>query len=88
MNDLFTLFTSRLQAAGVEAIVTGSVAAMFYGEPRLTHSRVVARARRSMRRARGARPRYPAHSAHTSRSSKNPLHHVSTTRVHWSASCT
>jgi hypothetical protein len=37
MNDLFTLFTSRLQAAGVEAVVTGSVAAMFYGEPRLTH---------------------------------------------------
>lgn len=37
MNDLFTLFTSRLNAAGIDAIVTGSVAAMLYGEPRLTH---------------------------------------------------
>lgn len=37
MNDLFTLFTSRLDAAGIEAVVTGSVAAMLYGEPRLTH---------------------------------------------------
>ncbi|MEX1366673.1 MAG: hypothetical protein AB1Z98_26340 [Nannocystaceae bacterium] len=37
MNDLFTLFTSRLEAAGIEAVITGSVAAMFYGEPRLTH---------------------------------------------------
>ena len=37
MNDLFTLFTSRLADAGVEAVVTGSVAAMLYGEPRLTH---------------------------------------------------
>lgn len=37
MNDLFTLFTSRLEAAGIEAIVTGSVAAMLYGDPRLTH---------------------------------------------------
>ena len=37
MDDLFLLFTARLQAAGVEAMVTGSVAAMIYGEPRLTH---------------------------------------------------
>ncbi len=37
MSDLFTLFTSRLEAAGIDAIVTGSVAAMLYGEPRLTH---------------------------------------------------
>ncbi|MCX4244013.1 nucleotidyl transferase AbiEii/AbiGii toxin family protein [Paraliomyxa miuraensis] len=37
MNDLFTLFTSRLDAAGIETVVTGSVAAMLYGEPRLTH---------------------------------------------------
>lgn len=37
MNDLFTLFTSRFAEAGVEAVVTGSVAAMLYGEPRLTH---------------------------------------------------
>ena len=37
MNDLFTLFTSRFEAAGIDAVVTGSVAAMIYGEPRLTH---------------------------------------------------
>ena len=37
VNDLFTLFTSRLDAAGIDAIITGSVAAMLYGEPRLTH---------------------------------------------------
>lgn len=37
MNDLFTLFTSRLAAAGIDFVVTGSVAAMLYGEPRLTH---------------------------------------------------
>ncbi len=37
MIDLFTLFTSRLDAAGVNAVITGSVAAMLYGEPRLTH---------------------------------------------------
>lgn len=37
MNDLFTLFTSRLEAAGIDFVVTGSVAAMLYGEPRLTH---------------------------------------------------
>lgn len=37
MNELFKLFTSRLEAAGIEAIITGSVAATFYGEPRLTH---------------------------------------------------
>jgi hypothetical protein len=37
MDDLFGLFTNRLDAAGVEAMVTGSVAAMVYGEPRLTN---------------------------------------------------
>jgi hypothetical protein len=36
-EDLFTLFTSRLASAGIDAVVTGSVAAMLYGEPRLTH---------------------------------------------------
>jgi hypothetical protein len=36
-EDLFTLFTSRFASAGVDAVVTGSVAAMLYGEPRLTH---------------------------------------------------
>ena len=33
MNDLFTLFTSPFEAAGIDAVVTGSVAAMLYGEP-------------------------------------------------------
>lgn len=37
MNDLFTLFAARLAGAGIDAVVTGSVAAMLYGEPRLTH---------------------------------------------------
>jgi len=37
MNDLFTLFTSRLEAARIDFVITGSVAAMLYGEPRLTH---------------------------------------------------
>lgn len=37
MNDLFTLFTARLDAAGIGYVVTGSVASMVYGEPRLTH---------------------------------------------------
>lgn len=31
------MFTSRLDAAGIAYMVTGSVAAMVYGEPRLTH---------------------------------------------------
>jgi hypothetical protein len=35
--DLFTLFTLRLDAAGIDYMVTGSVASMVYGEPRLTH---------------------------------------------------
>jgi hypothetical protein len=37
MDDLFTLFTTRLHVAGIEFIVTGSVAAMVYGEQRPTH---------------------------------------------------
>lgn len=37
MTELFTLFTSRLAAAGIEAIVTGSAATILYGEPRMTH---------------------------------------------------
>ena len=32
MNDLFTLFTARLDAAGIVYMATGSVAAMVYGE--------------------------------------------------------
>ncbi|MEM9081356.1 MAG: hypothetical protein AAGC74_11765 [Verrucomicrobiota bacterium] len=35
--NLFLLFTRPLEAAGVGYMVTGSVAAMIYGEPRLTH---------------------------------------------------
>ena len=37
MDDLFTLFTTRLHVAGIEFMVTGSVASMVYGEPRPTH---------------------------------------------------
>lgn len=37
MNNLFSLFTVRLANADIEHVVTGSVAAMVYGEPRLTH---------------------------------------------------
>ncbi len=37
MDDLFALFTTRLDAVGIESMVTGSVAAMVYGEPRLTN---------------------------------------------------
>ena len=36
-TNLFLLFTSRLQALGVPYMVTGSVATIVYGEPRLTH---------------------------------------------------
>ena len=34
--DLFTLFTRPLNEAGLAYFVTGSVASMIYGEPRLT----------------------------------------------------
>src|SRR5688572_4781186 len=36
-NNLFLLFTSRLEQLGAPYMVSGSVAAMFYGEPRLTN---------------------------------------------------
>jgi hypothetical protein len=36
-TDLFTLFTRPLNDAGLSYFVTGSVASMVYGEPRLTH---------------------------------------------------
>ena len=36
-TNLFLIFTSRLQALGVPYMVTGSVASIVYGEPRLTH---------------------------------------------------
>src|SRR5713226_9464611 len=35
--ELFLLFVRPLNRAGIRYIVTGSVAAIFYGEPRLTH---------------------------------------------------
>ena len=35
-TDLFTLFTRPLNDAGLDYFVTGSVASMIYGEPRLT----------------------------------------------------
>jgi len=36
VDDLASLFTERLAAAGVEYMVTGSTACIAYGEPRLT----------------------------------------------------
>lgn len=35
--DLFSLFTVRLKLLNINYIVTGSVASIVYGEPRLTH---------------------------------------------------
>lgn len=35
--DLIRVFTSRLNAAHIDYFVTGSVACIIYGEPRLTH---------------------------------------------------
>ncbi len=35
--ELFTLFTERLDGLGVDYMVTGSVATILYGTPRLTH---------------------------------------------------
>src|SRR5262245_42949560 len=35
--NLFTLFTERLERAGIRYVVAGSVAGIVYGEPRLTH---------------------------------------------------
>lgn len=37
MDALFALFTTRLDGAGVASMVTGSVAAMVHGEPRMTN---------------------------------------------------
>ena len=36
-DSLFLLFVAPLNAAGIEYMVTGSVASTMYGEPRLTH---------------------------------------------------
>ncbi len=35
--EFVSIFVSRLEAAKLEYFVTGSIAAIFYGEPRLTH---------------------------------------------------
>lgn len=35
--ELFLLFVAPLNRAGIRYVVSGSVAAIFYGEPRLTH---------------------------------------------------
>ena len=35
--DLFLIFVRRLDALGLPYMITGSVAAVFYGEPRVTH---------------------------------------------------
>ena len=35
--ELFLLFVRPLNQAGIRYVVSGSVAAIFYGEPRLTH---------------------------------------------------
>ena len=35
--DLLELFVARLEEIGVRYLVTGSVAATLYGEPRATH---------------------------------------------------
>ncbi len=37
LPELFQVFTSRLNRLGIRHMVTGSVAATFYGEPRLTN---------------------------------------------------
>ena len=36
-TDLFFLFTARLESAGIRYMVSGSVASIIYGEPRLTN---------------------------------------------------
>jgi hypothetical protein len=36
-HDFVEIFVRPLMEAGIEVLVTGSVAAVFYGEPRLTH---------------------------------------------------
>ena len=36
--NLFKIFTVRLDKIGIRYMVTGAVAAIIYGEPRLTHA--------------------------------------------------
>jgi len=35
--DMFTIFLERLESAGILYVVTGSVAVIVYGDPRMTH---------------------------------------------------
>jgi hypothetical protein len=35
--DFFKIFTERLNRSGIDYMVTGSIASIIYGEPRLTH---------------------------------------------------
>jgi hypothetical protein len=35
--DMFTVFLERLESAGIRYVVTGSVAVIVYGDPRMTH---------------------------------------------------
>lgn len=35
--DMFTVFLERLETAGIRYVVTGSVAVIVYGDPRMTH---------------------------------------------------
>ena len=35
--NLFSIFISRLNTLGIRYMVTGAVASVIYGEPRLTH---------------------------------------------------
>ncbi len=36
-HNLFQIFISRLNKLGIQYMITGSVASIIYGEPRLTH---------------------------------------------------
>ncbi len=36
-HDLFGIFVGRLNGMGIRYMITGSVASIYYGEPRLTH---------------------------------------------------
>ena len=38
LPDLFAVYTQRLNQAGLAYMITGSVAGMIYGEPRITHA--------------------------------------------------
>jgi hypothetical protein len=67
--ELFLLFVRPLQRAGIRYIVTGSVAAIFYGEPRLT----IAERMDGLRIGEHTRPRV-SWLAPPPATSLNPLH--------------